>query len=86
MRLMRESEEERIRREDLARSYSELKKLYAGKHLLGNIDRYIAQAQSDEDSIDIRDLTSNEVAFYRGVRHGLMRAKKDIELGAGGGS
>jgi len=86
MGIFKKSEEERIRAEDLMRSYVELHKLFAGKHLIATVDRIIKQAQVDEDSVSIKELTSNEVAFYRGIRTGLMRLQKEIELALKGGS
>ena len=77
-------EDEMERAESLARSFSDLRKMYAGRHLESEIVRYISQAQKDEDAVGIRDLTSNEIAFYRGIRTGLIRLQKEIDRASKG--
>ena len=85
MGMFRSSVEEKEKADSLSRSYSDLNKLSAGKHLASFIERIIYQAQKDEDSVSIKELTSNEIAFYRGIRYGMNRLKKEMTLAYKGG-
>jgi hypothetical protein len=72
--------DERRAKQELAHAYSNMTAMFAWQHFKTNIlDRILEQAVTDEDAIDIKDLSSASIGECRGRRNAVKKILREVE-------